>query len=437
MKKIISLISAIIFAAAAVINVSAADSAYSTRKDFIWGVNGHRYNQAGYQREYLEDQIKTAAELGVKLYRIDLSASLGFDYIDEVVSLCNAYGMKVMAVLTQLGSKLELVQVQANAFAQRYNGKRGYGKIDYFQIENETEIGMLQKKWGNSAPMGKEISDYFTEDLEYYYEIFSYAAKGIRAADTDAKICINMSYYHYGPFKYYCEKGLDFDMIGLDWYENMGDISMVLDELVANFDKEIFICETNVWDDEMAYDNSSFEDWRTVLDYMKIAYEYPQVKGLAFYELLDQVAIEGVEGIFGLVECDSTGKIGTPKAIYNEIQRILGGKEMKRITLEEIRAKFPVEEPEISSESSVSSQVTQQENHESSQQESSSSQTVESQETVVIQPEDNIQNVTVTRTSYHFPLALFIGISAVLVLISGGVIGFYFWRIKKSGKLKK
>ena len=50
----------------------------------------------------------------------------------------------------------------------------------------------------------------------------------IRAVNTDSKTVISISYLHYGFLTALKNKGLQWDIIGLDWYADMGAFSRVL-----------------------------------------------------------------------------------------------------------------------------------------------------------------------------------------------------------------
>lgn len=41
------------------------------RPDFVWGISGHNCGYAAYPAEFLEQQVRLAAELGVDVYRIN------------------------------------------------------------------------------------------------------------------------------------------------------------------------------------------------------------------------------------------------------------------------------------------------------------------------------------------------------------------------------
>ena len=335
-----------------------AESApYTTRSDFAWGVNGHHYAYQGYPEEYLEEQIHLAAELGCKIYRTggDLQ---NLAWTDKMVSLCNAYGMQVMMCIPLTLDDHEYTTLYFNTLAERYNGKDGRGKVDYFQISNEHENELLGNKWGGMQVDGTKISDYYLEDLEKWGEGFKAAIKGIRSADTDAKSVINIAYTHYGCLEYYVQNGVDFDVIGLDWYSNMKpSIKGILDDLCEKFDKDIIICESNIYNepDDLDFDNSSYEQWQPLLNYMEEAYAYPEVKGYIVYELLDEPYLGAMEALLGLVQNGINGEIGEKKAIYYEIQKRFGGGTRKMLTekdldltpYEKLTAQDPEPEPTV------------------------------------------------------------------------------------------
>lgn len=71
------------------------------RQDFIWGISGHHKGYAAYPEEYLEEQIQKAAGLGVDVYRLNYSpeTSEDFAYLDRVLDLCDANGLRLFLIL--------------------------------------------------------------------------------------------------------------------------------------------------------------------------------------------------------------------------------------------------------------------------------------------------------------------------------------------------
>ena len=55
----------------------AANPAFAQEEDFLWGVNGHGYqNNPTFPQERLDEQMRLAAELGVTCYRMNVGPSV-------------------------------------------------------------------------------------------------------------------------------------------------------------------------------------------------------------------------------------------------------------------------------------------------------------------------------------------------------------------------
>lgn len=314
---------------------AAADPAVSGRSDFLWGVNGHNRGYAAYPERTLEEQIRLAAELGVKLYRFNFNPGTMDDlnYLDEVVKLVDAYGMEMMLVMDSAAGYEnggEVLKSRFRMVAERYNGQSGHGRIRYIQVFNEMDVQLMHNRWPNGGEGdGSTSRDYYESDLKKWTEYFRIAIEGIREGCADTKAVINFSYRHTYMLEYFRDNGLEWDIIGLDWYSNMGDISGILNTLLTKFDQDIIICETNLWP---TADNDYDTNTAYLSDLMKQVYRYnDRIKGLIIYELLDEMRYEydhgsfNGESHFGLVHCDKDGNIGAVKPAYTAVQKLLGG----------------------------------------------------------------------------------------------------------------
>jgi hypothetical protein len=202
-------------------------------------------------------------------------------------------------------------------------------------------------------------------------------------------------------------------MIGVDWYENMGSFDRVLQPLIENFpDKDIIICETNVWDNDVSYDSSKIDEWKWLLDSMELVYKYDQVKGLIFYELLDEpgLADGGREENFGLMYNTSKGDIIGPKAIYTEIQKLLGGTTLEKIMLKDLAAE---EETEKETE-------TEQE-----------TKPIPSESETQTSKDENIDNPKGGSTQGRFPIEALLVVTLIMVLACVCIIVVYGRNLKK------
>lgn len=327
---------------AAVISLSAvslpskAESSYTGREDFVWGINIHNNGYVAYAQDP-ELYIRASAELGVNIIRINVSyTGNNFEYIDRVVEHCDRYGLEIMAVLplADIETDEDAADISAfyEKFVSRYDGTKGKGFINYIQIGNEESIALLRNKYPTSEPDGSKFEHYYEEDLIAYQARYEAALTGLKNADTDIKSVINFSYYHYAPLQYAYENGLEFDIVGIDWYTNMPDISTVLERTEAVLPHDIIICESNL-SNTSETDHEDVSEWDTLISYMDTCYADERVKGLIYYELMDEPAYEdegtyNSESHYGFLYTGDSGSIAGYKPIYYKIQGLLGGGEI-------------------------------------------------------------------------------------------------------------
>lgn len=302
---------------------------YTSRDDFLWGVNIHPTSYPDYNLDP-ELYVKAAAELGIKVLRVNIGGNLyDFSYIDRIVALCSSYDLEVMACVA-LSDDLDYNRSYYEILAKRYDGKSGYGYIDYYEIGGEEEVKLLLNKYPVNGPAGDSIEHYYMSDILTLMSKYASAIEGVKNSGTDAKTVIDFSHLHYAPLLYMYQNGLDFDIIGIDWYTNMGDINQVLEPVLSKFPHDVIITETNLWSDE----NTDFEDlgeYSMLLDFMDTSYSFDRVKGLIFYELMDEPVFETQNGVsfhteshFGLIYSLNETDV-YPKPIYTYLQSVLGG----------------------------------------------------------------------------------------------------------------
>ncbi|MCQ2450009.1 MAG: glycosyl hydrolase 53 family protein [Clostridia bacterium] len=308
------------------------------RTDFLWGVNTHCDFYPVYRRENAEKQLKLIRDMGSKIVRVNF---YNFDFSDFYIPLANACGLKVMLVVD---GYLRDISDNYNAAAEyelyrkiadRYDGNHGFGKIDFIQINNEVDVFLsaFNPKFGD----GETIEEFPQPMMQKVYEHFANASAGIRAAKTDVKIVINAGWKHYGMFLYMNEKGIDFDLLGWDWYSDMatamkreGKRPFQLAETLHDlFGKDIIVCETNIWTDSLI-DTDDVSNWDDLFGIIDDAVSYPFVKGLIIYECCDEMPFEqegtfNREAHFGLVKADKDGNMLEVKPVYYKLKDYIMG----------------------------------------------------------------------------------------------------------------
>ena len=338
------------------VNAVSADSVLTDRSDFLWGVNTKNSSWIAYPKTSLEDQFHHMAELGVKIVRAQTSGAL--EEMDATMALAQAYGIKVMlcigrARLSDEEYNAEYQYEMAKMYANRYNGKNGYGKVDYFCIDNELDVylGVIGDNVGVSIGDGTNMNQYVESEVRRVCYQLNNAIAGVRAADTDAKIVINSTWTHYGFHDWLKECNVDYDIYGLDWYTDMARYYKNLnkkplefaDFIYERFGKPVMICESNEWSSSLM-DEEDPSNWDTLVETMEDAYTKSHVIGYILYELYDNQNGKSDadspggfsrENHFGLMYTDGSTVIG-PKAIYKRLQNIWGGKAVTKIKLDDI-----------------------------------------------------------------------------------------------------
>lgn len=279
--------------------------------NFKWGINGHPLTQPAYLQNHglQADLIK---ELGASYYRIDVphdqygeindmslfsatvnSASSNNIQLIPIVFPPDSAGLYSLSVADAAIKGKQL----GKGFASRY---KQY--FDYYQLGNEEDIDLLPKV---NAPDGSAPSHYNFSNFQVLASYFSGMIEGILEEDPTAKTIINCGgWYHYGYFSLLNDAGIDYDILGYDWYENISDYQVVLNVLKTTFaSKEVWFTEAHSLDMQVLT-NPSLHKQR-ILDLISKLDLGGNIKGFFIYELFDEDYHAGVEGMLGLVDWTS------------------------------------------------------------------------------------------------------------------------------------
>ena len=443
LKRIILFITVVsVFMSSFTTYAAKADPVLTSREDFLWGACMHTpsINATIYGEKNTEEQIHLAAKMGAKIIRTGIASNV--THTDKVVRLANAYGMKVMAVISIPGKTfdadaevdLQRIKDTYQTWATRYDGKHGFGKIDYIQIDNEM-YKELMGRFG-VATEGSSISNYNLSDLAVLTPQVKAATEGIKASGSDVKSVINFAFRHYGMLDYFYQNGVEWDVVGHDWYSDgiQYDISrgktpyQIGDELYEKFGKEVILCEHNVLGTGFDFDDNDVSNWDILVDTMEDYYKREYVIGAIFYEICER------EAHFGLCFTKTNGEIIGPKPIYTRIQKIIGGNDnLAKLDWAKVEASYGVPKTEDSEDGLTSSGVSQ------------SGGGVREEITVIENTPDPIikKNTTTEVTVKKIPVwsgkifTLPIIISAVLLILALGYTTFtivYLIKKKKSNK---
>lgn len=295
----------------------------------LWGVNGHAWHYPAY-RENMDEALRLAAELGCKIYRINYRptneeqmARLS-DYIDRI----HALGMKVLLVLdysmNYSGTMEEL------AAAVTYIGESLRDKVDYFQMFNETDCWACRDENGYydlTDTTGQSPSFFNPVRVKRAVELMKAALPALQKAAPGVPVCVNISVRHYPILDWYREAGLEWDIIGIDNYEEWDyhEFFRFVKEHYKGYGLMVVECNyPALWGPFDDPDKKEAEWLQMFLPKMEeYGLESDHLKAVIIYELLDQPIYEQERGAyhgeshFGLVSLDESNQIVGKKPAFD------------------------------------------------------------------------------------------------------------------------
>ncbi len=276
---------------------------------------------------------------------LNISSNIDFDYntlLTELGSTPFSIPPSFPSYLTTLNS-WNTYYNEALTIGQQFAIKHGL-KIEYYNIGNETafriikgtnleeNLSMLPNTeyfYQNTLYGGLNYLDYFHSE-ELAQKTIQTAAyikgliDGISMYDSESKFIVNGTRAHLGYYKLLKDIGVNFDIIGWNWYSEFGSLTSansdndygfpagfnMYNSLSSIFNKPIWLIETNKTIG--SYNNREIEQADSIRNIMEEAYQLNNIKAVLVYELLDekidfidndsQLLYSDFEAYYGLVE---------------------------------------------------------------------------------------------------------------------------------------
>lgn len=297
---------------------------------FQWGAT-MRPNAFGYSVENWQQQIDKAKEMGLGWARLNWDYGGGFARNDAYINQVLDSGMNVVLVIEHnpgsggdmYGSGLSDGKSIAGHYA---------GKISYYQLANEG--GAQSIKSGTLE--GSRPSDFDDGAYESIKEYIRGLSDGISSADGGAKKIVTISWLHTGFLDRLIADGVNFDMIGIDWYDWMGSFSRktiytgaTLYDKLRSLGKPLTFMEINVT--PSSEDGSSVKtviDEQHQTDFLTNYASWASgqsnyIKGFYVLELVDNVNNNNYnKEYYGLIRAEM-GKLGNPRQAYNALKDLI------------------------------------------------------------------------------------------------------------------
>ncbi len=229
-----------------------------TKQPFVWSVTirPFLYHEMDKNRAFLPAQMDLAKELGVTSVRVDYSDKQPW-MNDLVLAEAKKRGIEVIFILplgpndTRTDPKL-----YDNAYRYVYNIVKKYkDQVKVWQLGTEVATVALKKP----DMQGISTVDYPKETYTHVATWLMAATRAVKDADPEARRMLNDQWIHVGFFKKFIAEGGQFEIIGWNWFSDMGGSSRVEQLLVNNdpkqkfrlmdtlksFNKEIWFAEVN------------------------------------------------------------------------------------------------------------------------------------------------------------------------------------------------
>lgn len=309
---------------------------YVKEGEFAWGVTVLTFPFPTYKEGFTATQMTEAKKLGVNYIRVDYLPS-NPKAMDAAINAAQANNLKVVLVIP-FGPKDIFTDSELEASTETYVSdivKKYKGKVAVYQLATEVASVALAN---NAALHGIEKKDYPAEKLAAVTTWIKVASEAVKKNDPKAKRLVNDQWVHTGFFDNFFAAGGDFDILGWNWFSDMGTSmdTVVIDknknqkyELLAkikSYDKPIWLTEINRRQGSQGgkeQEQASFI--QTMGDYVKTK---PEISGFFVFNLLEDQAAPKQERGYGILNATDDGKTQTitgPKPAFNTYQTVIKG----------------------------------------------------------------------------------------------------------------
>jgi hypothetical protein len=290
-------------------------------EEFAWGVTMRPNALAKYTPKSWDAQLVNVKDLGTKYTRFawehDAKPSPE-KFTDGLIDKNEKLGLETYLIIESDKPVSSLADPYQSGYDLSFKIATEFkGRIKYYQLLNEGSAEILI----NGTANGQEAGHY---NAAAYTKLFNYMkgmSDGISKGDPSAKKVVTMVYTHYVYLDWLKRDNLDYDVIGIDWYDWMGkfedkklvDGTLLYDKL-KSYNKTLFFAEINALPGVDPV-NSKL---KTVVDEPRQAKFISEeatwawqnrqfIKGFFVLELVDNINTKYPE-YFGLVKAEKNAK---------------------------------------------------------------------------------------------------------------------------------
>lgn len=300
------------------------------RTNFSWGIafRPEPFPSAQANLAILPEQFKVMKELGVSSVRVDYNPS-NQALNDEIVKLAKENGLTLVLIIPFGPNDIHTDKdLAANAYKYVSDIVGRYkGQVPIWQLGTEVATVAIRKP----DLHGADVVDFPDNTYKPVATWLLAATKAAKEADPQARRLVNDQWIHVGFFDKFLKEGGDFEIIGWNWFSDMGDNmeNVLIDhntgqkyelmKKLRSFGKEIWLTEINRRNGSADGNEKAQADYIETMANATYANQY--ISGFVVFHLM------GEQG-YGIVHANDTEeKIGQPKEAFSRYQDIIRAKK--------------------------------------------------------------------------------------------------------------
>lgn len=292
--------------------IPTTNTTQSKKTNFIWGINLQPFPFTHGNEEFLPEQFRLAKDLGVDTVRVDFDPKN--DTMNKlVIKYAKESNIKVIFIIP-FGPKDIFTDNNLSINAYDYVSDivlRYKDDIATWSLANE--VGATALADGNK--MGINTVDYPDAKYVPVKNWLIAAAKAVRDNDPGSKILVTDHWVHTGFFDRFIADGGDFDILGWNWFSEMGrNMDNVLIDppsgqtyqlltKLQSFKKDIWLTEVNKR--LGSQNNQGYEQADFIQQMAQFAYATPAIKGYFVYKLGEDTTARQEESGYSLIYLDA------------------------------------------------------------------------------------------------------------------------------------
>jgi hypothetical protein len=193
------------------------------------GINGHPIAQPAYsdtEGVSFDDQLTLVHNAGAQWFRFDVGApSAGADFTntDALLKKAQAHGVTLLPIIFSSADRAH--DSLSTIYTKSYDGAFKFvshykSALHVWELSNEEDVYSI------TGGSGEQITDYDPHKYAIAAAVLRGLAEGVRAADGNALRIINFGgWLHTGFFQRLEDDHIPYDIAGIHWYQNMGEIT--------------------------------------------------------------------------------------------------------------------------------------------------------------------------------------------------------------------